>query len=276
MLAALSSNLVSMETDQNLYEIVLAPTGPFNPFYMDRPCYKWFLLETGPSSFEFYYVGLDLVKRLKDLSSDINYLANIKPPYKPQKATRRQLWMSIKHRTDSLSRHYSSNESAKKIIQVYTRNENNDNIFHTLMMLPAGYNFLDNFKIILKNLMLLGVDINHQNNQGKTPLHIAISREEFNRAKVCIELGADLLIKDNNNINSITLLENMRKLTTKWHYHQRCYDTAISTAIQAFSSQATLYSGLDELLLRSDFPTQGDLMEILNSIDDDLRPWADQ
>jgi len=49
----------------------------------------------------------------------------------------------------------------------------------------------------IKELLILGIDINIKNKYGKTPLHLAISKRNIYTAKLLIDNGADINAKDN-------------------------------------------------------------------------------
>jgi ankyrin repeat protein len=68
-----------------------------------------------------------------------------------------------------------------------TKYNDNGNILHGVVW---GTN-------MAKFLLKLGVNLNETTSDGETPLHLAIKYEQYERAKLLIKNGADLIIKDN-------------------------------------------------------------------------------
>ena len=57
--------------------------------------------------------------------------------------------------------------------------------------------------LIIKILLANGVNVNHQNNEGETPLHYMVERNDEELVKLLLDYGADKNIKNNNNMTSL-------------------------------------------------------------------------
>jgi len=78
------------------------------------------------------------------------------------------------------------------------KNEKNDNVLHMIANSPTqGGRALSQEALDLVRKLAPMVDINHQNKDLQTPLHIANYRQKENMAKLLIELGARKDLKNN-------------------------------------------------------------------------------
>jgi hypothetical protein len=115
---------------------------------------------------------------------------------------------------------YSNNANIIKLLVDYGADINSKNIISATPIIVA----LENSNIeILKEIIKLNANINHQNNGGWTALmSVALSNKSIELAKILIDNGADIslknkinktaldIAKENNNIELINFLENFK------------------------------------------------------------------
>lgn len=98
------------------------------------------------------------------------------------------------------------------------KNQKNDNPFHILCNHLRPPTYIDEIDMININLSIqklynLGCDINHQNIDGNTPLHLACQYEiDFKFIKMFLDFGSDINIENTNGQTPFVLLNNGRSI----------------------------------------------------------------
>lgn len=63
-------------------------------------------------------------------------------------------------------------------------------VYH-LEISMAEYNLPE----IVESIIYIGADINDQDDENRTPLHLAVKNNQYNYAKALIDKGADIMVK---------------------------------------------------------------------------------